>query len=79
MILPDPKCSPDKRTPCTPKDWVQCDRCNKLICDVHGEVIQIWHLFASNYGDYDRLCRPCVELGRYLGDIFLSHNEYANY
>ena len=72
-------CAEEKRTPCSSENWVQSDTCYRLICDIHDDVVQIWHLNAGEFGRSDRLCTPCVEFGRYLGEIFLSHNEYVNY
>ena len=79
MIVVNPDCADEKLTPCSPENWVQCDTCYKLICDVHDDVVQVWHQGAGEYGPSDRLCRGCVDLGRYLGEIFWSHNEYTNY
>jgi hypothetical protein len=79
MIVVNPECADEKLTPCSSENWVQCDRCYKLICDIHDEVVQVWHLNAGEFGRSDRLCRPCVEFGRYLGESFLSHNEYVNH
>ncbi len=79
MILVNPDCADEKLSPCSLKDWVQCKRCHRLICDVHDEVVEIFHSNADEFGSSDRLCRPCVDFLRYLGEIFLSHNEYTNY
>jgi len=79
MIVVTPPCADDKRTPCSPGDWVQCKKCYRLVCDVHDDVVEIFHLNMGEFGSSDRLCRSCVEFGRYLGEIFLSHNEYTNY
>ena len=81
MILSEPECSSDKLTPCSPENWIQCDECHRLVCEVHDCLFPVWHLTSDEFGPCDRLCRSCVEMGWYRSEIGqeLDGYVYSNY
>ena len=80
MELIAPECADEKLTPCSSNDWAQCDKCFKLVCEVHDELFQVFHLESGEYGRSDMICRSCFDLGCYMGDIMTGDdNEYTHY
>jgi hypothetical protein len=72
------ECSDEKLTPCSSSDWAQCDKCYKLVCEVHDELFQIWHWDAVDVGPWDMICKRCLEICQDNGDIYLTQYEHTN-
>lgn len=76
MELKPPECSTYPLTPCSEDDWKQCDRCGRLVCGIHDELLVIRHSGSHpNRGD-SRMCRACAEFVYYKGEVMQSADGY---
>jgi hypothetical protein len=79
MELIPPECADEKLTPCSSKDWLQCDRCYKLICEVHAQLFQVFQQRGGEFGRSDMICGTCLEFGCSVGEISRGEDyEYTN-
>ena len=79
MLTNPPDCATYPLTPCTEKDWAQCDRCYQLVCLVHDDVIDVRHSGTDPNRGSDRMCGECVESAYWLGEISRGQEyEYIN-
>jgi hypothetical protein len=53
---------------------------HKLVCEVHDELLQVFHLESGECGRSDMIWRSCFDFGCYMGDIMTGDdNEYTHY
>jgi hypothetical protein len=79
MELVPPECSDEKLTPSSSKDRVQCDKCYKLVCEVHDELFQVFQQRCGEYGRSDMICGACLEFGRSQAEISSGEDyEYTS-
>ena len=75
-----PDCVRENLRPCSPEPWHPCDRCHRLICDIHDCLFEVWHQATGDYGGCDVLCQPCVETAYSRGEISQGVRwEYINH
>jgi len=79
MLTNPPDCATYSLTPCTERDWAQCDRCYQFVCLVHDELIHVRHSGTDPNRGSDRMCCECVESAYWLGEISRGQEyEYIN-
>lgn len=61
MTHDEPACTAEKLSPCSPSDWVQCDRCGQMVCEVHNALFEVRHSGDAAYNKVDRLCQQCID------------------
>jgi len=80
MLTNPPDCATYPLTPCSEKDWAQCDRCYQLVCLVHDELIHVRHSGTDPDRGSDRMCCECVESAYWLGEISAGWEyQYINF
>lgn len=55
-----PDCS-SYPTPCSEKDWAQCDRCYAYVCEKHEYLVDVERLGTNPNRGFVRLCQRCVD------------------
>jgi len=76
MLLEPPDCSTYPLTPCTERDWQQCDWCGGLVCSVHAVVYPVFHSTSDEFPGIDMMCGWCVRECYRLGEIMASEHGY---
>jgi len=56
-------------TPCSEKDWAQCDRCYAYVCEVHDYLVDVRHPGTNPNRGTSRLCNACILHFRTYGGI----------
>ena len=74
MTYDDPECATERLTPCSPSDWVQCDRCCRLICLRHDGLYEVAQSGELPYYKMDLLCHSCIEDGWERGELCRGEN-----
>lgn len=69
MTHDEPECSHDTLTPCSAADWLQCDRCYRVVCLVHDSLFEVYQSGSLPYYAADMLCQRCIDDCRELGEL----------
>ena len=64
-----PECAADKVWKCSEECWQRCDRCHKLVCEMHNYLVPIFPCEEAASNPADMVCKECVEALWYRGDI----------
>lgn len=65
----NPDCAEEKIWPCSAEDWRPCAKCGKLVCERHDYLVPVWPPEDGACEPADLVCRDCIELLWYRGDI----------
>ena len=79
MLTNPPDCATYSLTPCTERDWAQCDRCYQLVCLLHDDLYDVRYSGTDPNRGTDRQCSRCVESAYGIGEISRGQEyEYIN-
>lgn len=69
---PTPECANEVIGLCSPECWRPCDRCHKLVCEIHDYRIAVWPPENGAFDPADMVCRECIAALWETGDISKS-------
>lgn len=80
MTHDEPACTAEKLSPCSPSDWVQCDRCYRVVCLVHDVQYEVYQSGELPYYAADMICPQCMVAGWELGEWSVGEDAaWVNY
>ena len=57
---PTPECANEVIGLCSPECWRPCDRCHKLVCEIHDYRIAVWPPENGGGDPADMVCKDCL-------------------
>jgi hypothetical protein len=69
MELKPPDCSTYPLTPRRENDWKQCDRCGRLVCEVHDDRFEVRHSGENPRRGMAKFCGSCIDEAYRMGEI----------
>jgi len=65
----NPDCAEERTWPCSDEDWRPCGKCGKLVCERHDYRVPVVPPGPICCGSPDMICKECIALLWYRGDI----------